>query len=262
MGLPTQSIRVSGKAYGVCLAMETNRPEILERVAPILPPLWEQHHWAPIDRRYALLAEPGAAYRLLVNGRRLLVSADLDYAVDRLETDIQIYLGETSPHHVFVHAGVVGWQGQAIVIPGRSYSGKTTLVAALLRAGATYYSDEFAVLDAQGRVHPYPRLLSLRQPDGQRPLRCRPETLGSRSGELPLPVGVVVLAHYRPDHRWQPLTLAPGPAVLELIRHCVPIRRRPGETLTALHHMLSQATVLHGARGEAEELVQDLLNCR
>ena len=57
---------------------------------------------------------------------------------------------------VFVHAGVVGWKGHAIVIPGRSRSGKTTLVAELVKAGAEYYSDEFAVLDAEGRVHPFP----------------------------------------------------------------------------------------------------------
>ena len=57
---------------------------------------------------------------------------------------------------LFVHAGVVGWQGKAILIPGRSFSGKTTLVKALIEAGATYYSDEFAILDRQGLVHPYP----------------------------------------------------------------------------------------------------------
>jgi hypothetical protein len=34
-----------------------------------------------------------------------------------------------------------------------SYSGKTTLVSELIRAGATYYSDEYAVIDERGRVH-------------------------------------------------------------------------------------------------------------
>jgi predicted ATPase len=40
-----------------------------------------------------------------------------------------------APRRVFVHAGVVGWKGQAILVPGRSYSGKTTLIAALMKAG-------------------------------------------------------------------------------------------------------------------------------
>ena len=43
---------------------------------------------------------------------------------------------------------IVTWgRGRAIVIPGRTFSGKSTLVAELVRAGATYYSDEYAVED-------------------------------------------------------------------------------------------------------------------
>jgi uridine kinase len=41
-----------------------------------------------------------------------------------------------------------------IAIPGRSFSGKTSLVTALVRAGAVYYSDEFAVIDRDGLVRP------------------------------------------------------------------------------------------------------------
>ena len=66
-----------------------------------------------------------------------------------------MHLAERARNRIFIHAGVVGWQGRAIVIPGRSFSGKSTLVAALLQAGATYYSDEFAVLDGRGYVHPF-----------------------------------------------------------------------------------------------------------
>ena len=57
---------------------------------------------------------------------------------------------------------------------------------ALLRAGATYYSDEYALLDESGRVHPFARKLSLRQPDGARPLRCTANELGAPTGTEPL----------------------------------------------------------------------------
>ena len=73
-----------------------------------------------------------------------------------------------------MHAGVVGWNGRALLLPGRTLSGKTTLVAELLRAGATYYSDELAVLDARGRVHPFPKPLAIREKgdaSGERPPR-------------------------------------------------------------------------------------------
>ena len=64
---------------------------------------------------------------------------------------------------MFVHAGVVAVDGRALLLPGGSFTGKTTLVAALLRAGAQYGSDEYAVLDEAGLVLPaYPRPLSIR----------------------------------------------------------------------------------------------------
>ena len=71
-----------------------------------------------------------------------------------------------------MHAGAVAWRDRGIVIPGRSHSGKTTLVRALVEA-ARYYSDEFAVLDPQGRLHPYP--LPLRSARAVRNRRSEPD---------------------------------------------------------------------------------------
>ena len=71
-------------------------------------------------------------------------------------------IAEVARNRVFVHAGVVGWKGRAIVIPGRSYSGKSTLVSELIRAGAAYYSDEYAVFDSRGRVYPFAKPLEMR----------------------------------------------------------------------------------------------------
>ena len=51
------------------------------------------------------------------------------------------------------------------MIPGSSFSGKTTLVRALVDAGAVYYSDEFAALDETGRVFRYAKWLSVRRPN-------------------------------------------------------------------------------------------------
>ena len=67
---------------------------------------------------------------------------------------------------VFLHAGVIGWRDRAFVFPGPSFAGKSTLIAELVRAGATYYSDEYAVVDEDGRVHPYARALQMRQSGG------------------------------------------------------------------------------------------------
>ena len=60
-----------------------------------------------------------------------------------------------------VHAGAVLWGERALLLPGVTHAGKSSLVAELLRRGATYFSDEYALIDSEGRVHPYPRPLLL-----------------------------------------------------------------------------------------------------
>src|SRR5277367_3536052 len=42
-----------------------------------------------------------------------------------------------------VHAGAVLWRGRALLLPGGTHAGKSSLVTELLRRGATYYSDEY-----------------------------------------------------------------------------------------------------------------------
>ena len=95
--------------------------------------------------------------------------------LDAFESHVQLTVAEYAPRRIFVHAGVVGWKDRAILIPGLSHSGKTTLVDQLIRAGATYYSDEYAVLDARGRVHPYPRALGMRLPGSDQQRKFGPK---------------------------------------------------------------------------------------
>ena len=178
-------------AYGVRIGIRATSASTFEQMTARLPWGWKPHSSAVVDRLYSIVTPrqvrgTSRGYRLYADSRRLLESFLLDDLLDSLEGEAQLCVAELAPQLIFVHAGVVGWRGRAIVIPGRSYSGKSTLVAALLRAGATFYSDEFAVLDREGNVHPFPRLLSLRRPEGGRPSRCGPEAFGSTQGIGPL----------------------------------------------------------------------------
>jgi hypothetical protein len=60
-----------------------------------------------------------------------------------------------------VHAGVVAHADEAIAFPGESGLGKSTAVAACVRAGYDYVSDEALVLESDAQVRPYPRPVSL-----------------------------------------------------------------------------------------------------
>src|SRR5262249_46651795 len=158
---------------------------------------------------------------LYVGAEILARTADRAEVIERLEWDLRWHIAQAARRRIFLHAGVVGWQGRAIVLPGRSFAGKSPLVAALVRAGATYYSDEYAVFDARGRVHPFPRPLSLRDEQGGQRLH-RVESLGGVAGVRPLPLGMIVLTEYRPGARWRPRRLSPGQAALAVIENTVP----------------------------------------
>ncbi len=256
---------ISFVSYGLRIGIRTNQPEVLEQIRPLLPPGWKPAPSPVVDYLYSVRVggtrhRPSVrSYNILYGGpRRLARTLELEELFEPLESDLQLFVAEWARRRVFLHAGVVGWRGRAIVIPGRSFTGKTSLVAAMVRAGGTYYSDEYAVLDARGRVHPYPRQLSIREPEGNRPRRCPPEALGGRAGSRPLPVGLVVVTSYRPGARWRPRVLSAGRAALALLDNTVPALRKPAAVLDTLQQVVCHALTLKGVRGEAEEMVQAL----
>lgn len=160
---------------------------------------------------------------------------------------------------LFVHAGVVAWRDQAIVIPGRTGSGKTSLVAALVRSGATYYSDEYAVLDLCGRVHPFAKPLSIRDRAGRSTRPVPVEALGGVAGVEPIPVGLIVATSYHPSATWSPRTISAGEALFVLLNHTVAARAQPEAALATLHCAVSGARALAGRRGSAEETAAAIL---
>jgi HprK-related kinase A len=66
-------------------------------------------------------------------------------------------------HQLLVlHAAVVERGGRALILPAPSGSGKSTLCAALALSGWRLLSDELALIDAQGRLVPMPRPVSVK----------------------------------------------------------------------------------------------------
>ena len=251
--------RLAIRTHGLAIGVTAREPEVLARLAERLPPGWRRTAARRLRRVYTLAGRRGATRTLEASGRVIARTRRIGTVLDAFESDVHHYIAEWAPRRVFVHAGVVGWRGAAIVVPGRSMTGKTTLVAALLRAGATYYSDEYAVLDARGRVHPFARALSLRDPDGRRPRRTA-AALGAPVGTRPLPVGLVVVSRYRAGARWRPRRLSPALGALALMANTVSARRQPAQALAAIQAVVLRAAVLRGTRGEAAQAAPALVD--
>lgn len=252
-------------SFGTRIGVRATRADALPLLLERLPPGTKPAPGASVDRLYSFFAGDDAPTRgvrrlnlVYANMERLARSSRRDLVVEAFETDVRRYVAEWARHRLFVHAGVVGWRGRAIVIPGRTYTGKTTLVAALVKAGAQYYSDEFAVFDRQGRVHPFSTPLGIRG-EGARQFPQTAEALGGTRGYQPLAVGLVVVTGFRADARWRPRLLTEGRGVLELLTHTIAARREPNAALKILPKVVARARVFKGARGEAHAVAHELL---
>jgi len=257
----------SFQAYGVHAGVRVNRTEAIEQIREYLPPGWKPSTSTIVQRLYSLAVagEPSRPnmrrfHLLYGNVGRLGRSFDLESLLNLFESDLKLYIAEESPRRVFIHAGVVGWRGRAILIPGRSLSGKTTLVAELVRAGATYYSDEYAVLDSKGRVHPYPSQLGVRERGTLEQRKLTVESLCGFTGSKPLPIGLVLVTRYKEGARWRPRSLSPGESALALLDNTISIQKKPEVAFPILKEVAAHATVMKGVRGEAESVVNCLLN--
>lgn len=249
---------IAFEAFGLTMWVGANRAEAFELLPTVLPPGCKPCG-DEVEHRLAILGDERGTYAVdLGTGSFAVEGVSLDVAIEALDSVVRQRISFYAPDRTFVHAGVVAHGGSALLVPGASFSGKTSLVAALVRAGAVYYSDEFAPIDDDGLVHPYAKPLSLR---GANQLQTNHlvETLGGVAGEEPVPVGAVVAASYRPGAEWQPKRLTEGEGALAILAHTVPARERPEQSLRAIKRAVEGATLLEGERGEADEIAPLLL---
>lgn len=256
------AIRVAFESYGVRIGLQLPDADVLDRMVESLPPVWNIIDQRRIDVLFRVALNraetrlPGdrdVRYGFWRDDKVVSSAMTLETAQIIVESVLQETIAERADPWLFVHAGVVGWKGTAIVLPGESFAGKSTLVAALVAAGATYYSDEYAVFDADGRVVPFARCVSLRDgPFGPAArINLAHHSPGQKSAEHRLPVGIVAFTKFEPGATWNCGELSPARGIMELCRHTIAIRQRPMEALTIFNSVAGGAHFLLGTRGEA-----------
>src|SRR3954470_20346313 len=250
--------RIAFEAFGVPIGIEVGSAELLSRVLAMLPP-GRPCDSVPEDHEFRLLTTDGVSYWAQAPGESLPGSSDLDVALGVLDSQVRTFIAMAAPDHVFVHAGVVAFDERAVLIPGPTFSGKTTLVAECVRAGALYYSDDLAALGHDGLVHPYPKPLSMRV-NGLSQTDHDVAMLGGTAGTRAVPVGSIIFAQYRPGAAWRPYHVSAGDAVLALLANTAQAHERPGAVLAAITSAVDGAVLLEGERGDAGEVVEQLLH--
>ncbi len=257
---------VKVQAYGVKVGIEvgTNGQSdvLLERLKGVLPNDFQVlKKNAKTDHQFIVKRTKKNKFSLYKGDESIISDSEEDMMFDRLDSQIRITIAEFAVGNVFVHSGVVAIDGKAIMIPASSFKGKTTLVAELVKNGATYYSDEYAVLDEEGLVHPFAKDLSMRTPDGGgKQIETPVETFGGFAGKSAIPVGMVFVMEFQKYARWKPEILSRGQGVLEIISHTVPIRNDPAFSLTVLNKVVDNAIIVKSKRGEVSRFAKTLIN--
>ncbi len=249
-------------SYGVSIEIRTNRLEILTEIENLLPPASSFiSNQITVDFLFEVVWDEereriAGFYR---NSEPQLCDNDLEKALHLIEIALRLTVAEFSPHLVFVHAGAVAFEDSAVIVPGMSRTGKTTLTAALIREGAVYYSDEYAIFDENGFLHPFPKPLSVREPWALgKQIDQSVETFGGRQGTKPIKARAIIVTEYEKDARWQPVSLSKGEGVLELLANTVSARANPQLALKILPRAVENALILKGKRGDAQAVSREI----
>ncbi len=253
-------------SFGVRIGIRVNEPGLGEALKSLMPPGHRPSSSSSVQRLFSLVVggssqERGVRrFNILYDGAlRLCRERELSPVLKILKVQIRHAVAEMAPRRVFVHAGVIAHRGRAIMIPGSSMSGKSTLVYEVLKLGATYYSDEYAVLDNNGMVSPFAKPISLRAPGTFNATDYDIAEFGATVGAKPVPLGMVAITKYGKGAKWRPRRLSPGQGALAMLSHSVAARRQPGRVIATLSRALAGAQVLKGIRGEASEVAQQML---
>ncbi len=249
--------------YGVKVGIETNRKFLLKEIESEIPLTFPveifESEYEKSTRRFSIKVVGKEKYKIEIDGEKPYIVDDKKRYLPVFFSYMRVKIAEYAESKVFIHAGVVGWKGKAIIIPAESYKGKSTLVAELVKFGCSYYSDEYAVLDEEGYVHPYPKMISIRETDGDFTQTDFCAKQFGTIGAEPIPAGLVLITEYEKDALWDPLQISTGQGILEILSQTIPIRYKPEFTLFVLNKSLSRAIIAKSKRGEALHFAKILI---
>lgn len=157
-----------------------------------------------------------------------------------------------------VHAGAVLYGGRVLLFPGLSHAGKSSLVSEMVRRGATYFSDEYALIDAEGLVHPYPRPLLVRNGSPEQlPVLAR--ELNAGIGDAPAPVGWIFAVRYVPGSEWSLAPVSQGEALMMLLQNTPHFLTDSPQMVGTFQRAVAGASCFAGQRNEASEAVTKII---
>ena len=266
-GLPWRTAPLG--ALSLRFEVRCNELELAERLGSLLSSLGVG---GAADHRYELVVCDDGRVEVSLDGRMLVHADSRPHAVAWLLWHISRAAVEVTSDHLLIHAAAVESAAGAVLLPAPPNGGKTTLTAALVRAGLRYLTDEVvAISPATNCVLPFPRPMTL-EPGSLRALvdldpaapswwagsdcegtacgdgnarrwwHVPAENIDPRAVGRPCPPSVVVFPRYQPGAPTRLEPIGTADAVLELATNAFNLDQHGGRGLRNLAGLAGQCS--------------------
>lgn len=246
---------------GVELNVRTDCRRLKAELRGLLPFVNQQSEFAPTaaDTVTLITGQAKLFNGLFFNDERAMdyeVSNEnfFEFAADKI---LMILALISLPSKIYLHAGAVVWKNLGILLPAASFAGKTTLVREFIEAGADFYSDDCIILDAEQRMHPFPRDLAIRTEHGRVHRNAR--YFNAKNGVGAARVDLIIFAEYAENAGWRGHRLSGGTGVLKLMDNFYnrsTIGLMPEQIIKTLTKLIEHAQIFGGRRGAARQVVE------
>ena len=241
------------QAFGCHIRVETSCSEAYDALERYIFPPFPRTQHAPSGADIAVKVERvDDRFLLLANGTEITVSESLINLAPALIRVVDDAVIRNLGNFRAVHAGTVLCGRQALLLPGATHAGKSSIVAKLLRRGAKYFSDEYALIDPDGFVHAYPRPLLLRNGMPEQ-IPVLPEELNSSFGVGPVPIGWILCFEYQPTYLWDVEKVPQSEGLMLLLRNTPHALEDSPSMVDVFLKAVARAECYVGRRGDVEE---------
>ena len=252
------------QSFGVNILFKSNSKRFLNAIPRMMDAalgrLYSTEGAEHSEHSFEIVVDKLGRIDIYEKGKLKYIENTFAMARSRIEASVRLKVAEYAVGKVFIHSGAVAWKGNGVILPARSFNGKSTLTAALVRLGALYFSDEYAIIDNTGRLHPFPKDLSLRgRANPYEQVDHSVESIGGRVGKRPVPVKLIVLTSFDERAKWRPKRISKGQAVLGVLNNAVGIRRDPSFVLPVITKMCGSASAFTSKRGHADETARRII---
>jgi hypothetical protein len=256
------------ECLGVKICFSSNNKvfinQLKKRMPEIVPIPWLEMPGSEFAHDFSVIKDSKSEknFELYREAEFVLKKTSAKELLEYLESQIRSVIAEYAQDFIFLHAGVVSWKGKGIIIPGKTLSGKTTLVSELIKRDCEYLSDEFAVIDKNGYVHPFPKKLSVRGIIGEyKQVDLPVSKFGGKTSQAPVPIGFMLLTEYKKEKRKPRIRIeSAGEGVMAGVANSISVRQNPKFVLEVLSVVANRAVILKGKRGDAGDFAEFLLN--